>query len=127
MKTTLSLLVLLASFSLARAQDAVACSESAYGPAISYAAPVVYQAPVIYQAPVNYYAPVFYVATAASAACYVACPPTPCPSPSTVVHITGGRGVYVTSNCDSYNYCGSSVVYIGGRYAQSSRARYWRR
>ncbi|MBC8096504.1 MAG: hypothetical protein H7Y43_11895 [Akkermansiaceae bacterium] len=120
MKTTLSLLALIASFTPARAQDAC-YGTSDYGTTVSYATPVVYQSPVIYQAPVTYYAPVFYLASAASAALYVSTERS-CSSPSTVIHITGGRGTYVTSNCE---YSDSSVVVIGSRYARGNQ-RNWR-
>ncbi len=110
----------MASLTFARAQD-TCYGASDYG--TCYTTPVIYQSPVIYQAPVSYYAPVYYLASAASAAVYIA-PERCCPSPSTVIHITGGRGTYVTSNytCDNR----SSVVIIGSRYARPGGSRYCR-
>jgi hypothetical protein len=103
----------MAAFSLAQAQETYSDSESE---PVAYTSAVVYQMPVVYQAPVVYYAPVYYMAsaTAASAACYSHCE-REYSSPSTVLHLTNGRGTYVSSN---YRSCRSTVVYIGSRYAR---------
>lgn len=89
---------------------------------VDYTTPVIYSAPVVYQAPVNYYAPVYYLSSAASAALTVATERY-CSNPSTVIHITGGRGTYVTENC---GYSGSSVIVIGSRYARRDGLGYLR-
>lgn len=112
MKTTFAAAALAVSLVTSYAHDSSYSANCAT--ALGYASPVVYQAPVIYQAPVTYYAPVYYVASAASTALYVASGRA-CPSPSTVIHITGGRGTYITSNCDFYE---PSVIVIGSQYAR---------
>jgi hypothetical protein len=111
MKTTLSLLAVVLTVGAAPAQDSDYSSGDSSS-TVAYTTPVIYQAPVIYQGPVAYYAPVYYVASAAASA-VSATAPRPCASPSTVIHITGGRGTYTYSRC-SEDYQ-SSVIYIGGR------------
>ncbi|GEM_PF-6313907 len=111
MKTILAPIILALGLASTHAHDSAYVSD--YG-AVSYVTPVIYSSPVVYQAPVNYYAPVYYVASAASAAIY-SVSERACANPSTVVHITGGRGTYVTSNCD---YGDSGVIVIGTRYAR---------
>jgi hypothetical protein len=128
MKTTLSLVSILASSVLGFAQDGTyeAATEE-YSTPVAYTSTVVYQAPVIYQAPVVYYAPVYYIASAATLAGYAAYEnEASYAAPSTVIHITGGRGTYAYS---SYGSSGSTVVYIGAReprtpaYPRFSRRR----
>jgi len=112
MKATLCLAVLALAFvSNSNAHDNYV---SDYAETVSYSTPVVYEAPVVYQAPVNYYAPVYYLSSAAAAAVQVTANAY-CPEPSTVIHITGGRGTYTRSNLGHY---GSSVIVIGSQYAR---------
>jgi hypothetical protein len=115
MKTILCVLPLMAALSLAQAQETYSDADYETAP-VAYTEPVVYQMPVTYQAPVIYYAPVYYLAStaAATAACYSSCE-REYSSPSTVIHLTNGRGTYVSSN---YGSCRSTVVYIGSRYAR---------
>lgn len=114
MKTIISLIALLGSIVITNAGNNYYDSSCA---PVSYATPVVYQSPVVYQAPVAYYAPVYYVASAANAAIY-ATMPRPCSTSSTVIHIGGKSGNYITSNRGYSCNSGSTVIYIGSRYAR---------
>jgi hypothetical protein len=115
MKTTFCLLSVLVSAFVVQAQDACVQSESypTTSPSVVYTSPVVYQSSVVYQAPVAYHAPVYYVASAMAAASYVS-PEHYYPAPSSVIHITGGRGTYTSTRYSAEGE--STVVYIGGRH-----------
>jgi hypothetical protein len=77
---------------------------------------VVYQAPVVYNAPVYYGAPSS--TTAGCSTCVQAC----CSSGSTVIHITGGHGTYTSTYRGG---SGSTVAYIGSRYARPASRGYF--
>jgi hypothetical protein len=114
MKTIISLIALLGSLAITNAENGYYSSSCE---PVSYNTPVVYQSPVVYQAPVAYYAPVYYMASAANAA-ICASVPRSCYSPSTVIHIGGKGGNYITSNRGYSCNSGSTVIYIGSRYAR---------
>ena len=113
MKTTFLLLLLTASISVARAQDAAYSTDQPADyavPAVVYQAPVVYNAPVVYQAPVVYYAPVYY-GTPAGCALNTCSALQNNAALSTVTYIGGGHvGYQAAPICNP----GSTVTFIGG-------------